>query len=219
MWVDLRSSSLPPMQEFSSVIASSYDAESLAPMLTDKAAEGWSVVSIVSAGTNVIAYLTRGGGGEQPVVTAPATIVGASDVSTEVADDASDHGVPIAADAGAIDDATITTPDPEPIVETTPEPANSGGATTALAGGLGGDTAAPVETNDETTTESVAGAAEHAGAGAGSAEAAATPAPADVPAGWYADPSERYELRYWDGAAWTEHVSRAGQQYTDPPVA
>ena len=40
-----------------------------------------------------------------------------------------------------------------------------------------------------------------------------------VPAGWYADPSGRYELRYWDGNAWTEHVSRAGQQFTDPPVA
>jgi hypothetical protein len=40
-----------------------------------------------------------------------------------------------------------------------------------------------------------------------------------VPAGWYADPALRYELRYWDGSAWTEHVSRAGQQYTDPPVA
>ena len=40
-----------------------------------------------------------------------------------------------------------------------------------------------------------------------------------VPAGWYADPSGRFELRYWDGAAWTEHVSRAGQQFTDPPVA
>jgi hypothetical protein len=48
------------------------------------------------------------------------------------------------------------------------------------------------------------------------------PAPAaepTVPAGWYADPSGRYELRYWDGLAWTEHVSRAGQQFTDPPVA
>ena len=46
--------------------------------------------------------------------------------------------------------------------------------------------------------------------------AAATPS---VPAGWYADPAARFELRYWDGSAWTEHVSRAGQQYTDPPVA
>lgn len=42
---------------------------------------------------------------------------------------------------------------------------------------------------------------------------------AAAPAGWYADPSSRYELRYWDGTTWTEHVSRGGQQFTDPPVA
>ena len=48
--------------------------------------------------------------------------------------------------------------------------------------------------------------------------AAAAAAPA-VPAGWYADPSGRFELRYWDGSAWTEHVARGGQQFTDPPVA
>jgi len=54
--------------------------------------------------------------------------------------------------------------------------------------------------------------------------AAAPAAPASqtsanqTPAGWYADPSGRYELRYWDGSAWTEHVARSGQQYTDPPV-
>ncbi|MFZ8998733.1 MAG: DUF2510 domain-containing protein [Ilumatobacteraceae bacterium] len=42
---------------------------------------------------------------------------------------------------------------------------------------------------------------------------------AGAPAGWYADPSGRFELRYWDGGQWTEHVSRAGQQFTDPPVA
>lgn len=47
-----------------------------------------------------------------------------------------------------------------------------------------------------------------------------TPTPASAtPAGWYADPSGRYELRYWDGSAWTEHVARNGQQFTDPPVA
>jgi hypothetical protein len=51
------------------------------------------------------------------------------------------------------------------------------------------------------------------------APAAAAPATPAVPANWYADPSGRFELRYWDGNAWTEHVSRAGQQYTDPPVA
>ena len=53
------------------------------------------------------------------------------------------------------------------------------------------------------------------------AQQVATPAAAvsAAPAGWYADPSSRYELRYWDGTQWTEHVSRAGQQFTDPPVA
>ncbi|MEP1123955.1 MAG: DUF2510 domain-containing protein [Ilumatobacter sp.] len=39
-----------------------------------------------------------------------------------------------------------------------------------------------------------------------------------VPKGWYADPSGRFEVRFWDGLAWTEHVSRVGQQYTDPPI-
>jgi hypothetical protein len=47
---------------------------------------------------------------------------------------------------------------------------------------------------------------------------ATAPSTPSVPAGWYSDPSGRYELRYWDGTAWTEHVSRSGQQYTDPPV-
>jgi Protein of unknown function (DUF2510) len=40
-----------------------------------------------------------------------------------------------------------------------------------------------------------------------------------TPAGWYPDPSGRFEMRYWDGATWTEHVARGGQQFTDPPVA
>ena len=63
-----------------------------------------------------------------------------------------------------------------------------------------------------------AGAAWGSGAQTPSAPAPAQATPA-VPAGWYADPALRFELRYWDGSAWTEHVSRAGQQYTDPPVA
>jgi hypothetical protein len=51
--------------------------------------------------------------------------------------------------------------------------------------------------------------------------AASTPSAAvpSVPAGWYADPSGRFEQRYWDGSTWTEHVARGGAQYTDPPVA
>lgn len=41
----------------------------------------------------------------------------------------------------------------------------------------------------------------------------------EVPASWQPDPSRRHELRYWDGNRWTEHVSDAGRQSTDPPVA
>jgi hypothetical protein len=46
-----------------------------------------------------------------------------------------------------------------------------------------------------------------------------TGASPSVPAAWYKDPSGRFELRYWNGTAWTEHVARGGQQFTDPPVA
>ncbi len=39
-----------------------------------------------------------------------------------------------------------------------------------------------------------------------------------VPAGpaWYADPTSRYDHRYWDGTSWTSHVARAGEMSTDP---
>ena len=35
-------------------------------------------------------------------------------------------------------------------------------------------------------------------------------------AGWYADPSTRHELRYWDGGQWTEHVTSQGRPGVDP---
>ena len=38
-----------------------------------------------------------------------------------------------------------------------------------------------------------------------------------VPADWYKDPSGRFELRYWNGSAWTEHVATGGTQSTDAP--
>ena len=49
------------MQEFTSISVSSYDAASLADKLTEKSAAGWDVVAIVPAGTNITAYLCRGG--------------------------------------------------------------------------------------------------------------------------------------------------------------
>jgi uncharacterized protein YxjI len=40
-----------------------------------------------------------------------------------------------------------------------------------------------------------------------------------TPADWYPDPNGRFELRYWNGNAWTDHVSTGGQQSTDPVTA
>ncbi len=50
-------------------------------------------------------------------------------------------------------------------------------------------------------------------------ESTVTTSSAAAPAAWYPDPSKRFELRYWDGTEWTEHVARGGQQFTDQPVA
>jgi hypothetical protein len=36
------------------------------------------------------------------------------------------------------------------------------------------------------------------------------------PAGWYADPTSKHELRYWDGYAWADNVSDRGVAATDP---
>lgn len=51
--------------------------------------------------------------------------------------------------------------------------------------------------------------AAQAGGVAGSS--AATTAPS-----WYADPTSRHELRYWDGQAWTDQVTDQGRQGLDP---
>jgi hypothetical protein len=36
------------------------------------------------------------------------------------------------------------------------------------------------------------------------------------PPAWHDDPTGRFDLRYWDGRLWTEHVTRDGEQTTDP---
>jgi Protein of unknown function (DUF2510) len=48
------------------------------------------------------------------------------------------------------------------------------------------------------------------------AQPVATRGQATGPAGWFADPGRRHELRYWDGQRWTEHVSDRGIQGVDP---
>ena len=200
------------MYEFSSISVSSYDAASLADKLTERSSEGWDVVAIVPAGTNVTAYLRRatlGAGGvtesESGVgdVAAAAAAAGAVDVTEGIVDDdtgiaalgASDAASPVEEPAGWAIAPESSESELEPEPEPEPESFVSSGAVVSA---------------------TVAGAVT-AGAEQQSVQQQASASAA--PAGWYADPSTRYELRYWDGSQWTEHVSRAGQQYTDPPVA
>lgn len=188
----MSSSSISHMQEFSSVTASSYDADALAPLLSEKSADGWDVVSIVSAGTNIVAYLSRATTGDAVTDEVDTAFVPVP-VDVEPVDEE-----PAAQDTAPEDTGADDTVADEPAVEPVDEPAGWG--------------TAPEATETESEPEPVAAAVAEE-------PAAAAPAESAVPAGWYADPSGRYELRYWDGNAWTEHVSRAGQQFTDPPVA
>lgn len=59
------------------------------------------------------------------------------------------------------------------------------------------------------------------GSGTGLAPAATGPAPVPAPtagpaAGWYPDPSGRFEHRWHDGQRWTANVVTQSQQYHDP---
>ncbi|MCU1397941.1 MAG: hypothetical protein JWN62_1050 [Acidimicrobiales bacterium] len=191
------------MNEFVTVSSSSYDPASLATKLTEKAGEGWTVVAIVPTGGDVTAFLSR-------------EATGAS--SSAMAE--TDHAEP-AMEATAAEPEPAFTPmmpvmTPEPVA--TPEPAAAEPAGWAVA-----PDPAPVSSAPATVIQT-SGNADYGQSAQPTAQAAAyQPAPAAaapaVPAGWYADPAGRYDLRYWDGGTWTEHVSRAGQQFTDAPVA
>jgi hypothetical protein len=132
---------------------SSSDPADLARQMTERSAQGWEILQIISTGATVTAFVRRAA---------------------------------VAASIG-----TAATPS-----STTPSTATPTYASTA-------PTTATTATTAATSTPSVASSVGDAVA----------------PAAWYPDPSKRYELRYWNGTAWTEHVSRAGQQFTDPPVA
>ena len=231
------------MQEFSSITASSYDAESLAPMLTAKSAEGWEIVSIVAAGTNIVAYLSResaGSGsasGESDDVSVAASSVAAAAVA-EMPADASTNDSAAVVDTPTLpgNDTPYVPADSSIPTESAATPSAADDAAAAIAEPAGWavapdndvaelaaqvgaddaatDTAAAADTATDTAAAGMADSSDQAVDAAGGSAAESS-----VPAGWYADPSGRYELRYWDGGAWTEHVSRAGQQFTDPPVA
>ncbi len=125
----------------------------------------------------------------------------AGEATAPVADTSSSFAPALGATAAA----AAATPEPEPAAA---EPAGWAVAPESAAPAAAAATVV-ADTSSYQPTQATPAAAQPAAQ-------AATPA---VPAGWYADPAGRFELRYWDGGTWTEHVSRAGQQYTDPPVA
>ena len=213
------------MQEFESISASSYDPSALATKLTAKAAEGWSVVAIVPTGGDVTAFVTREKNG------ASESTMPAESTEPEAKKDDDDTKAPaLPAKTESVAEDTVaaaeTVSEPEPVSEPSgwaiaPESTKPKPEPTGVQPTLGASAYQPTESPG---TEAVAaGAATPAAAVVAEAPAAAVTPPAAaapaVPAGWYADPAGRFELRYWDGSTWTEHVSRTGQQFTDPPVA
>ena len=136
----------------------SADPSELARLMTERSAQGWEILQIVSTGTQVTAFVRR------------AAIAGTINTTSA---------------ASATPTPAAANPTPSPAAN--PTPVSQPAATAA-------------SSNPVTSTSSSVG-------------------DAVAPAAWYPDPSGRYELRYWNGSAWTEHVSRNGQQFTDPPVA
>ena len=234
------------MVEYASVRSSLYDIDSLVSQLNERSGDGWEVVQILPTGGDVTAVLRRS---DEPVAEAGADdtagVAGIVAVDEEAA--AIDAG-PVA-EAAVIEEieADPVTEEPvveepvieeiveEPVVEepvgwaaapvvadTEPEPV-ADEAPAAAASAADTSTYAPVaEEAPAPEPEPVAAAA------AVAAEPAPAPAPPSpppapatpsIPAGWYPDPAGRFELRYWDGNAWSEHTARQGQMYTDPPVA
>jgi hypothetical protein len=201
------------MQEFSSISVSSYEAGNLAGRLTEQSSEGWSVVAIVPTGSTVTAYLSRqasadSGPSEHVPEQVPVDEIAADEIAV--------------AEAAVIDATETAVADPEGGVESAideiaPEAAESAGWAASAA--ESGDVVEQVSAPSPEVSAAVADVAVQTETAAATEVVAEAAAASAAPAGWYADPSSRFELRYWDGSQWTEHVSRAGQQYTDPPVA
>ena len=143
------------MLEYAALTSS--DPADLARQMTERSAQGWEILQIVSSGTNITAFARR----------AAATAQVANTVATPAASTPA-----TSATTSATWSNTASTSASTPVVTS---PVNTSVASSV------GDAAAP--------------------------------------ANWYPDPAGRFELRYWNGSAWTEHVSRNGQQSIDPPVA
>jgi hypothetical protein len=197
------------MFEYAAVSSSSYDIESLVAKLNERSAAGWDVVSVVSTGGEVSAILRRASSGE-PAAAAPA--VEAASVAPVV------EPAPVEAAPVEVTPMVEVAPVVEtPVVETPVVDAPA--ASVQEPSGWGVAESTPVIEAPAAVAEPVVPVSPiEVSAPVAASPVAAAPV-VTTPAGWYPDPSGRFEMRYWDGTAWTEHVSRQGQQFTDPPVA
>jgi len=143
------------MLEYAALTSS--DPADLARQMTERSAQGWEILQIVSNGANITAFARRAA------------------VTAQVAN-------------------TVAAP-----AASTPATSAATSATWSSTASTSAST--PVVTNPVNTS------------------VASSVGDAAAPANWYPDPAGRFELRYWNGSAWTEHVSRNGQQSIDPPVA
>ena len=143
------------MLEYAALTSS--DPADLARQMTERSAQGWEILQIVSNGANITAFARRAA------------------VTAQVAN-------------------TVATP-----AASTPASSATTSATWSSTASTSAST--PVVTSPVNTS------------------VASSVGDAAAPANWYPDPAGRFELRYWNGSAWTEHVSRNGQQSIDPPVA
>jgi hypothetical protein len=183
------------MYEYRSLRASTYDVDSLIDRLNGADGDGWEVVTVVPAGGDMVAIVRR------PRGTADAAAVASHDEPAVVA-------------AVAEAPVVVAEPEPEP-VHTAPaveEPAGWGAAPEP-------EVVAPVAASTYQPAAEVVEPMPMAEAEPAADSTQVIQQVTTTPAGWYPDPSGRFELRYWNGTAWTEHVARGGQQYTDPPVA
>ena len=207
-----------PMYEYRSLRSSTYDVDSLVDRLNGADGDGWEVVTVVNAGGDLVAILRRGNAPAAAAAVSAAPSAPSAAASSE--ESKAEATPPSAVKVAATDPAPA--PKEEPAPEPTPEPVMAIAAAAPVEEPAGW--AAAVETP---RAEPAAREPEPQPA-AVATRTQPEPAPAaqpeqqpvvTTPAGWYPDPSGRFELRYWNGTAWTEHVARGGQQYTDPPVA
>ena len=156
------------MLEYAALTSS--DPADLARQMTERSAQGWEILHIVSSGATITAFARR-------------AAIAASTASTT---------------------ASTTQASTAPVAQaSTPQPVQ---ASSWASTGTAATTASTAASTPVVTASTPAATASSVG------DAAA-------PAAWYPDPAGRFELRYWNGSAWTEHVSRNGQQSTDAPVA